>query len=445
MQLTEEIKHVEVVSKSKYFGWAVSHKDTITQMPFVISLCIVLGLIVFYNKNGEGNMFYGYTWLLVLFEVVAGIHVFLTSTQALVYFLVDAPITLIPFELEDDDEDDGEVSLKIEGEQPFDAELPEFPKPKVDLPIEVRTLHVLPYNFMPWYICFLVVVSVLGCAYSFMWHGLMLIEFFRSPAGMMVMKAISVGSEKLMKSAFMGLIMVLIWAMFSWEYFQSEIENYQSGVCTTLWECTWKAIQLGFRGDLDGFHGDDHGNIRGGGYPPSKALWDDTKYTAQVIFVLLFSLLWNFILAGIIQGQIIVAFAEIRAEADAKEADEKENCMVCSLSRFEIESSDVEFDSHIQTDHCPHNYLYYMMLLDVSPPADDTGLMAYIRKRVEAGSHSFIPIGTCAAQNVEDGAQNVSNDDLSTKLDGMSESLHQTMATRMDKLEAKMDELLAKL
>jgi hypothetical protein len=62
----------------------------------------------------------------------------------------------------------------------------------------------------------------------------------------------------------------------------------------------------------------------------------------QWLFTISFLILWGFILEGIVQGYIVDAFSAIRGEEDTRLADSRENCFICSLSRFELEEANIK-------------------------------------------------------------------------------------------------------
>jgi len=289
--------------------------------------------------------------------------------------------------------------------------------------------------------------SVLGATYSIFFHAFILIEFFRTPAGRLVVAACQLGGPKMLKTFMMGFIMILIWTQFTWLYFR-KWAHLASGQCSTVYQCTFKAIQVGFRGDLDELHGDDHGNIRGDSYVSPQSVWEDPTYQLQVLMVLAFYLLWEYILAGIIQGQIIDAFAEMRIAADEKIADANERCMVCSLSRFEVDNAGGRFYSHISEDHVPQNYLFFLTFLDAHNQDDDSGMMSYVRDAVHRCSTDFIPISTCTMMNRDENEIIVTNEMLGGKLDGSQMKINQRVSkleTAVDDLGKKMDIFIEKL
>ena len=189
-------------------------------------------------------------------------------------------------------------------------------------------------------------------------------------------------------------------------------------------------------------HGDNHGNIRGGTYEPPEVFTNQVDYLVQVFFVLCFFVIWEFILAGIIQGQIIDAFAEIRVAAEEMSRDARENCMICSLSRFALESTNINFHDHIRKEHNPIHYLFFFGYLLQKDEDDYTGLESYVRENLDACLTKFIPINTCFAQNggKDDAENEVTNRTLSKTMEGMNQCLTD-IADAVKVLQSRVDNL----
>jgi len=410
---------IHTSEKGKRNKWLVNHVKTIAGVPFLLSLWIVVALVFLYNSNEE--KFFDIEPLQMFFLWICPVvHIVFSSIYLIAYFSIEAPITLLPFEEEvelptSNMSDDGEETV-----EPYNVRLSDWPKPELEESIWIETLQEAVNSPRAWFVVFLWVVSVCGYIEIFM-HALILTDFFNTPSGLLVVKAVAVGAPKLKNSFFMGVIMLLIWTMWSFWFYQDEI-NSIGNPCATVYQCTYKAMQVGFRGDLDTIHGDDHGNIRGG-YSPPAAFFEDGKWQAQVIGVLLFYFMWTFILEGIIQGQIIDAFAEMRGEDDAKEQDEKVNCMVCSLSRFAIESQGGQFTEHTSRTHSPQHYLFYIMYVQSRSPTDDTGVMSELREKLQKFDHTFLPIETCVMLNPDEREVSITNSDLDSKMDYISSML----------------------
>jgi hypothetical protein len=63
------------------------------------------------------------------------------------------------------------------------------------------------------------------------------------------------------------------------------------------------------------------------------APWADVWETWRSLFVFSSIIFWVFLLQGIIQGQIIDAFAEMRSMEEAAHADLEQRCFISSIER----------------------------------------------------------------------------------------------------------------
>ena len=147
-------------------------------------------------------------------------------------------------------------------------------------------------------------------------------------------------------------------------------------------------------------------------------MWD---YHYMIFSCLFFYMLWEYILAGIIQGQIIDAFAEIRLSDDELTRDEKDNCLCCSLSRFVLDSANIPFDFHVQNHHNPEHYLFYFLHLrqNLRSGNDFTGMESYVMNSLEQNKVDMMPMNTCAGLNPKpenEGETYVAKEDLMSKL-----------------------------
>lgn len=129
-----------------------------------------------------------------------------------------------------------------------------------------------------------------------------------------------------------------------------------------------------------------------------------SRFQAQWLFITLFFLIWDYILVGIVQGQIVDAFVDIRGKIEADEADLQAFCFICSLDRFNLDKVEGFFE-HVQRTHSPWSYWYFLQYnhemrdMTVLEPMffHRTGLLAFIESQVRHGESDYIPVGTSHA------------------------------------------------
>ena len=73
--------------------------------------------------------------------------------------------------------------------------------------------------------------------------------------------------------------------------------------------------------------------------------------------------------------------------------------MICSLSRFDIETAGCSFFWHTERDHNPEHYFFFYFYLAQKSSDDYTGPEGYVQEALDATDVHFIPINTCAALN----------------------------------------------
>ena len=165
-------------------------------------------------------------------------------------------------------------------------------------------------------------------------------------------------------------------------------------------QCTTLGFDAGLHGDFVNLHGDGDGLHLGllSGAP----LWieDDPKQQSRWLLTLIYILAWEWVLAGIVQGQIVDAYARIREEYAALQADTCERCLVCSLERFTCDRSCGGFELHITEQHNPLMYLFFFYYLHHTPSEDQDGMEYYTAATIEVDHEYWIPISTCAAMEV---------------------------------------------
>lgn len=160
-------------------------------------------------------------------------------------------------------------------------------------------------------------------------------------------------------------------------------------------------------------------------------------------------LLWDFaynwlfiyVLLAIITGIVIDAFGGLRDEKDAAEEDLRSVCFVCNLSRFDIDQGPIGFVKHVNIEHNPRWYLFFLIYLTKRSPAQLSGQEKYVLHKVWPASgppqYNWIPRECCfsigSGQDSEDIVAQLADqvNSVEAKVDNVSSSL------------ARIEELLA--
>lgn len=245
--LLAEAQHMISLLKSENTAWMTKNQGTLMIIPFYLSLLIVFCLVIFYGTDTNP---WAILPIMELFTVViCAFHLAATLVQFICYFIIEAP-TLVPqnFEKQTDDESG---SHKIEEERkykrwPFSRPYMSFLAPVPTAPyLEYSATKVLRYvatgqSAEPLYYVFMLALSIIGLQMPFV-HSLVLLEFFRTDAGRMVMKACIIGAPKLLNTFLLGVIMIMVWMSISFMYYYEAMNRVE--YCVTVWQCTLRSLQ----------------------------------------------------------------------------------------------------------------------------------------------------------------------------------------------------------
>eukprot|EP01016_Furgasonia_blochmanni_P003107 TRINITY_DN11214_c0_g2_i1.p1 TRINITY_DN11214_c0_g2~~TRINITY_DN11214_c0_g2_i1.p1 ORF type:complete len:210 (+),score=67.52 TRINITY_DN11214_c0_g2_i1:61-630(+) len=115
----------------------------------------------------------------------------------------------------------------------------------------------------------------------------------------------------------------------------------------------------------------------------------------RVIFDNVFFFVLVVIIIEVLSGIIIDTFAVLRKEAEAQEAELKNNCFICGIPKEEFDKSThhkLGFKTHVFEEHNMWNYIFYVLYVRAKKDTELTGIEIDIRTRVEKGDLTFFPI-----------------------------------------------------
>jgi len=165
--------------------------------------------------------------------------------------------------------------------------------------------------------------------------------------------------------------------------------------CTSLSTCLLLHLDYGFR---------------------SGPVWEDGPELTwwRFAFDYAYNLVVILILAAIISGIIIDTFANMRADLQAKNDDQQNNCFVCSINRSSMERKMVKFDHHVFQEHYMWSYARFLMYLRQAQESDLNGPESFVRAKVDQADYSFYPINRALTLDSDD-AEDYSERDLRFK------------------------------
>ena len=228
------------------------------------------------------------------------------------------------------------------------------------------------------YTLLLLLCSFLGRFVNFLFNSVNTIDLCMNiPILAKVIESITASANQVVGTVILGFCMQYMFVgagfvMFSEGYGFADMDT---SVCATLVDCLVAHWDYGFR---------------------SAPVWNsaDLDYVT-FLFDYSYNLIIILIMAAIISGIIIDAFAELKEEQQSKEEAQTNNCFICCLNKAELERSKINFQQHILLDHYMWAYARFLLYLDETDPSNLTGPESYIQKMRKDNNTAFFPIGRC--------------------------------------------------
>jgi len=175
-------------------------------------------------------------------------------------------------------------------------------------------------------------------------------------------------------------------AVFSYSYFSTNV-NASSDACHSFFQCVSVFFADSLTGDVSTVLGDDFGEYGFPALAPQYDGWGQSRSLFAVVAIIF----WVFLLQGIIQGQIIDAFAEMRNKRNADTADLETKCFISSIERFVFNDYPGEWEKR-QAGRYAWKYLLFFLFLFDKDPEEYNGLENYVYKAFLKDDVSFLPI-----------------------------------------------------
>jgi hypothetical protein len=131
------------------------------------------------------------------------------------------------------------------------------------------------------------------------------------------------------------------------------------------------------------------------GVPDANTYYNPTvggRYLVDVFFFV-----QVFIVLNIVKGITIDTFVDLREKKLDRIKKTTEFCFICGIPKitFDRKLGRGEFQRHYRDDHNLWNYLYFIIYIWQQDKDDDDGLEQFIRRSIENGDISWIPIKKC--------------------------------------------------
>lgn len=408
-ELVAEISHMEVILASKGLRHLITFNHTLERVPFRVALAILLLLVLFYGTKAEP--FADHTWALYLVEALSFLQLGGSIFFVVTYFVVAAPIAMHKARIQTKraEQQDRQRSTRLMNAADLTSPGPSeeraakiVPPPPIEEPRNL-VFDVLQASLISWgawwHIAFLTLGVFAFWPDQIEWRFLYafhMLEYFRLPEGRSILESIVVGGPGLLKSAQGGLVVILMAASVSWMYFTPNIQAFGDR-CNTAYQCVTHLLNAGLKGDLSSAFGNaEIKNVFPAATYPLQ-IQDIVDIQAGWLFTVLFYVVWNFVLVGIVTGQIVTAFSAIRERETSLSKNEAEFCLVCSIDRFCLENAGLDFEKHTTEVHSPWSYTCFMVRLSSLGFEARNGMESYVASMLDANERGaeWIPVGMC--------------------------------------------------
>ncbi len=142
-----------------------------------------------------------------------------------------------------------------------------------------------------------------------------------------------------------------------------------------------------------------------------------------------FFLLVIIVLLNIIFGIIIDTFSDLRSQKEAREADERNNCFICGISKSRFDSDyEKGFFHHQQFEHNLWDYVAFMVYLWEKHHGDYSGLEEYVFNKIRDRDVTWLPINKALAFETFD-------DDTDDPLEAGINRLHKHSGNTLKRVE----------
>jgi len=202
-----------------------------------------------------------------------------------------------------------------------------------------------------------------------------------------VIKAVTQNIRQVIFATFFGLLVINIYVFSAFSFWQPDFFMDNVGpngeqTCSTMIHCFLTVFSLGPRSS--GGIGDMASDVSysGDNKPHYYVRW----LTDMGIFYML-----NIIIMNLIFGVIISTFAELRDKKSEIDENIENVCTICSLESNTFEKNSKGFEHHLQTEHNPFNYIFYMYALKKKYETEYTGMESYVDNEIFNESVAWFP------------------------------------------------------
>jgi len=202
-----------------------------------------------------------------------------------------------------------------------------------------------------------------------------------------VVYAVYYPAKQLAAAGLLGLIVIFTFTTIEFFFLQDEFDGLE---CKTMMKCLSTTLNHGLRngGGIGDFM------IPIASAPSTLTGREVTRWLVDFSFFLLVII----VLLNIIFGIIIDTFSDLRSQKEAREADERNNCFICGISKSRFDSDYPKgFAYHQQSEHNLWDYVAFMVYLWEKNSSDYSGLEEYVFNKIRDRDVTWLPINKALA------------------------------------------------
>ncbi len=234
-----------------------------------------------------------------------------------------------------------------------------------------------PLNFI------LIFISLAAIYIPWFWGVILLDVISKNKEMRDIVKSITLNSVQLLKTVFLALIVMYIYAFLAFTYFPGDYAHEEDAdyknYCHTLSSCFISTVYNGIR--AGGGIGEALGHLTR----------DNSHYWLRLIFDLTFFIFVIICLLNIIFGIIIDTFADLRDKRNEFNDLVASKCFICEQEKFKIESLGEGWKLHTQKSHNILSYVHFFIFLEGKSINDCSGVEKTVKESISNNDYKFIP------------------------------------------------------
>lgn len=238
-------------------------------------------------------------------------------------------------------------------------------------------------NFYNFYNIIIMTLSLTSIFVPLFYTFLLLDIIQRSLTLKNIIRSVTNNWQQLILTTIVTLIIMYIYASISFTFFPDQYGHTDDddfmNYCHTLSQCFFSVLNNGLRA--------------GGGLGEAigQPTIEDTRYNLRYWVDLTFMIIILIILLNIVFGIIIDTFGDMRNARDEWNNYINNTCILCDLTKAEIDSNGEGYYTHINRSHSIEDYVHFLIYIKNRNLNDCDGIEQTVKIQYENGDYSFLP------------------------------------------------------